>query len=249
MRKKNIVTSEELVRGHQTKGIAIISAITWLFLYNLLPEDFWSKHVASYIPAQVQYITASMLMSSVLLIYFYYSDPLFKRRNSTSDWIKTLYASNLLIEKFGLNLHEANALWFKYLNQWQHKEHPNHSFLKKSHSASYNARLVYFIILISLLYAIVAFLAALYSLKTQINWSFFILSIVFALASFVLYFLNRPPKLKDGILRREPAGVWRSVEESFLQCRSLFELEIVSKCKDVECIVSSIEIGAQKWIR
>lgn len=248
MIKGKIVTSETLTGRHKAKGVAIITMMTWLFLYNLLPEDFWVKHFISYIPEQAQYITASTLISSFLLILFYHSDPLFKRKNNTSDWIKKLYASNLLIEKFGLNLHEANALWYKYFNQWQHKEHPNHSFLKKSHSASYNARLVYFMVCISFLYATVAFLAALISFVNNPKWSLFIVAISFGLSGCVLYFFNRPPKFNQNVVIKEPSGVWRSVESSFLECRSLFAREIVEKCDDIECIVEKIDHEAQRWL-
>lgn len=249
MSKGKIVTSEALTRRHKAKGVAIITMMTWLFLYNLLPADFWVKHFVSYIPEQAQYVTASTLISTFLLILFYHSDPLFKRKNYTSDWIKTLYASNLLIDKFGLNLHEANALWYKYFNQWQHKDHPNHSFLKKSHSASYNARLVYFMVCISFLYAIVALLAGSISFASNPNWSFFIVAISFGLSGCVLYLFNRPPKFNQNVVVKDPSGVWRSVESSFLECRSLFEREIVNKCDDVDCIVQKIEIGAEKWLK
>ncbi len=247
-RKSKIVTSESLVLKHKAKGVSVISLITFLFLNNLLPEYYWSFFEIKYMPDFLQKMSCSIVISTLITLIFYNSDPLFKGDNNISKWLRSLFASNLLIQKYKMNIHEANSLWFKYYNQWQHRDHPNHSFLKKSHSSSYSARLVYFISIICFVYGSIAILTYIYSLLEGGDISLLFLALVYLSIGGILYFLNLPPKYSGEQLLKPAKGVWLSVENSFSESRSRFNAEVVSKCDTAKEAEDLVEKTSQKWV-
>lgn len=246
--KSKIISSESLVTKHKVQGVATISLLTYLFLYNLLPKEFWTTYISSNLPENLQTIGVSTVLSTVILLIFYHSDPLFKGNGEVSKWIRTLFASNLLIDKFNIDKHKANSLWFKYFNQWQHKEHPNHSFLKKTHAASYRARLIYFITILCFAYASIGLLFYAVSILTTPNLSYLFLSSVYLLLGIILKLLNNPPKFSNGVEISPAKGVWHSVEGSFMETKNRFEAEVISKCKNLIEAEEVVESSSHKWI-
>lgn len=247
--KSKIVSSEHLVAKHRAKGVATISLFTYLYLHLLLPKSFWSTYVSASLPESLQNLGLSTILSTAILLIFYHSDPLFKGNGKISNWIRTLFASNLLVKKFKTDKHKANSLWFKYFNQWQHKEHPNHSFLKKSHAASYRARLIYFMTILSFVYSSIGILFYAFSFLTLPNHSYFSLSLLYLVFGIILKLLNRPPKFLNGVEVSPAKGVWYSVEGSFMETRNRFEAEIVSECASLTEAEKIVESKSHKWIK
>ncbi|MDO6835290.1 hypothetical protein Q4596_06620 [Pseudoalteromonas carrageenovora] len=251
--KSKILSSERIIIEYKLKGIAILSFIIFLFLNNTLPEsysDWWDKFVMQGIPETVQFIIPSIVFSTLISVYFYNSDPVFKKSGGVNRWLKTLFPSNLLINKFSLDEHQANSLWFKYFNQWQHKEHPNHSFLKKSHVSSYNARLVYFLIFTFTLLSVISLSLYLISLLDITNSRFLMMSIILISLAGTLKYLHRPAKIdEDGNVIGESTGVWRSVEASFCESKSRFDREVISKCKTIEEAEELVENMSERWTK
>ncbi|MCH2056911.1 MAG: hypothetical protein MK214_09965 [Thalassotalea sp.] len=248
--KSKIVSSESIIRINKLKGISILTVFLFVFLNNTLPENYsnwWDSYIVSGIPETIQFIVPSIVLSTLISIYFYSGDPLFKKKGEINTWIKTLFPSNLLIEKYAVNEHEANSLWFKYFNQWQHKEHPNHTFLKKSHSFSYNARLVYFLIFTFDIFSIISLILFVFSLFIKAQISYLIILLIFSSMRFVLSYFNKPAKLdENGIVISPPTGVWHSVESSFLESKSRFDREVVSKCETIDMAEELIESMSEK---
>lgn len=247
--KSKIVTSDSLDTHHQIKGVATIALLTYIFIYNLLPSEFWNTHISGRLPEELQTLGVSSVVSVIIVLIFYHSDPLFKGNSEVSNWIRTLYASNLLVEKFNVDIHEANSLWFKYFNQWQHKEHPNHSFLKKSHLASNQARLVYFMIYLSFFYAFIGCIVFCFSSLNKITYSYLILSLIYLAFGCVLKLLNATPKFSDNNILKPASGVWHTLECSFLESRNRFSAEVVSKCSDITEVEYIVESNSHKWIK
>ena len=190
----------------------------------------------------------SLVISTIVSLIFYHSDPLFKGDNSVTKWIRTLFASNLLVKKFNVDIHKANSLWFKYFNQWQHKEHPNHSFLKKSHSSSYSARLIYFTSIVCLIYGFIGILIYGLTYLGEANHSYLVLSLSYILFGGILFILNSPPKFEDGQLTKPVRGVWHSVESSFLETKSRFDSEVVSKCDSFVKAEELVDSTSKQWM-
>jgi len=247
--KSKIISSESLVTKHKVQGVASISLLTYLFLYNLLPKEFWNTYISSNLPENLQTIGVSAVLSTLILLIFYHSDPLFKGNGHVSKWIRTLFASNLLIDKFDIDKHKANSLWFKYFNQWQHKEHPNHSFLRKNHAASYRARLIYFMIFLCFAYSAIGLLFYAISFLTFPDHAYLILASFYLLFGIILKILNYPPKFLNGVEVLPAKGVWHSVEGSFMETRNRFEAEVISKCASLTEAEEIVESSSQKWIK
>lgn len=251
--KTKILSSEKIVLGYKIKGIAILSFIIFLFLHNSLPESYnewWDTFVMKGIPEAIQFIVPSIVFSTLISVYFYNSDPVFKKSGEVNRWLKTLFPSNLLINKFSLNEHQANSLWFKYFNQWQNKEHPNHSFLKKSHASSYNARLVYFLVFTFALLSVTSLTLYSISFFYTSNNRLLIMGVIFSFLAGILKYLHRPAKLdKEGNIIAESSGVWRSVEASFCESKSRFDREVVSKCKTIEEAEELVESMSERWAK
>ena len=251
--KSKILSSERIIVAYKAKGIAILSFIVFLFLNNSVPEsysDWWDKFVMQGIPVTIQFIIPSVVFSTLISVYFYNSDPVFKKSGGVNRWLKTLFPSNLLINKFSLDEYQANSLWFKYFNQWQHKEHPNHSFLKKSHVSSYNARLVYFLIFTFTLLSITSLGLYFISLLYITNSRFLVMGVILISLAGILKYLHKPAKVdKEGNITGESTGVWRSVEASFSESKSRFEREVISKCNTIEEAEDLVESMCERWTK
>jgi len=197
-------------------------------------------------------MTSSVLLSLLLRNPLFATDPLATGQSKASRYLKSLYPSKVVKEKYDVTYGEAEDLWFSFFNTWPRRS-DYHLEWRTVLERTYNCRFIYYVqrllfyasivsgvLLISiLLYSKIVENESALSNRLIIginpyNLGYFIITSVLC---FALKVTNRVP----GTAEEQPSGCWLKYKEISEIEHSILKREILDKAQNYQDAMKLLE--------
>ena len=215
---------------------ASLSGVAFFFFFALFPQDaFRELHGSfSHTFAVLAKLVGTLSVASIASWALFASDSAFRGTNRTSKWIRSIYPSISAKTKFQCGGRDATALWFRYFDTWGIANSPNHGLMGITYSATYAARLVYYLIrtlAVTSLLGVGAIVVNWFVLDSyggpagngRLVLHGFVLSTLIASMLIII----RANRIRSD--KRPSIGCWQRLEQVFASSRTMFERDVLAK--------------------
>lgn len=234
----------------QTQIAALLLGMFLLYTLVYLPESLFSE-LRTAVGKWGEYCARlGMAISGVVLARWivFAQDTLANGTNRWSQFFRSQFPDQMIMDKYSCSKAEATSLWFKYFNSWENGPPAYRAHHSRTFYRSYGCRLIYYLKQWLMFFAAggATTMGILWVAGTQFTrWTpCFLLIAVSVAVFFILWRANRIPggewhlKLAKNWRRREKpreaSGCWRKFQEISEMQKVLLEKDILSCAQTFE---------------
>ena len=135
-------------RSMKLKVIGALLLCFAVYFFLVVPNvifDHLRESVGQSAGLVAKFVGASAL-SPLLAFVLFASDSAFKGGSKGAAWVRSLYPNGIAIERLRCTQKEASTIWFRYFDTWALPGSPNRTILENNYSATYSARMIYYLV-------------------------------------------------------------------------------------------------------
>lgn len=241
-------------RAMKRKVIAVLVVCFAAYFFLLVPETLvaYVETSAGKYAGVIAKLVGAAGIGPILAFVLFATDGALKGSSRSARWVRTRFPAEAAVRRLKCSHREASTIWFRYFDTWALPGSPNRAILENNYSATYSARLVFYVLRSCLFLAVLStititanlFVLHAYGLGSYLERArspAFILhlALLFAYAgvAILLALTNR-----SGAGGGEPTGCWARVEDIFGRSETLFEAEVLRDATDVKSALARVDV-------